>query len=163
MTIVKIKNLKGRITGYRARRGRVVADGENAKHAAANLEIAVDKALDDLTIGTHIIRWQGHILVIAPTIWNSWSYWIDDFSDSQYNCSGFATMEESRVNAFHHLAQNLWSLEMIDDIGFCAAIPINEQKQKEILSWIKWQRSYAANKAAGMSDTEAHKATCIAA
>lgn len=156
MKIVKIKNLKGRITGYRARRGQVTGDGELPKIAQAHLEQNIDAALDRLTMGTQILTWRDHRVLVIPTIYD-WSYWIDAF-ETRYTVSGMQTMEDARTSAFYHLAQNLWNHDCQDDDAFCADIPISEPKQKEILSWIKWQRSYRAYREQGMSDTQAHAA-----
>ncbi len=155
-TVKKLKTLKGRIVGYAASIGEVTVEGPTPSEAATNCERAVLQALARLDRRATIGSWRGHTYVIAPTI-DGWSYWLDTFSPGYGVTIGKPDREDAEDGALTHLAQNIWESD-VDDEAFVVGLP--PKAKTDIASWIRFQRSYAALKAEGKSDNEAHRLAC---
>jgi hypothetical protein len=156
-TVKKLKTLKGRIVGYDASIGEVTTEGPTPREAAANCERAVLQALARLDRRATIGSWRGHVYVIAPTI-DGWSYWLDTFSPGYGVTIGKSDREDAEDGALSHLAQNVWTLDVSDDAAFVVGLP--PKAKADITGWIRFQRSYAALKAEGKTDNEAHRLAC---
>jgi hypothetical protein len=158
-TVRKVKDFRGRITGHKATLGPVKWSGRDPKHAANQCEQAAMLALDRLDRGAYIGKWRGHLYVVSPTI-DGWAYWIDTFSATDYvvPCAAGAAREWAIDSALQHLAQNVWELDCRDDAAFVDGLPLDAAAK--IMAWIGFQRRYAAEKAAGKSDVEAHRLAC---
>jgi len=151
-TIKKLKNLRGKITGYRARYGVQQAEGETAKAAALNVETAVLNALMRLDRGTHIGVWRGHTYVIAPD-GDGWRYWIDTFSRTDYWCMTNGTRDEVQDIAMRGLAQTTWTREVEDDVAFVEGL--SYPVRRELVTYFNWQRAYAVARDKGETDESA--------
>ena len=62
---------------------------------------------------------------------------------------------EALDRARHHVAQNAWTPDCIDDAAFIAGANLRPDTARELAGWITWQRRYATHKATGMTDNEA--------
>ena len=156
-TVSKVKNMRGRITGYEARIGEVTAEGSTPAEATERCERSVLATLMRLDCGAIVGGWRGHTYFVAPTL-HGWEYWIDTFTRLDYSVRREGTREEVKNNALHHLAQNVWDHDVADDREFVAGLP--GEIAKEILGWISFQRSYLALKAEGKTDEECHRLAC---
>jgi hypothetical protein len=154
--VVKVKNMHGRITGYRATIGPVTADGATARLADEACVSATRDALDRLAAGSVIRRWRGHVYVVSPGI-NAWEYWCDTFSADNYRVSMRSTASPSDTvcAALFHLAQNVWAPDVTDDAAFIVDLPT--KIHAELLSWFGWQRRYKAARDAGYDDSAARQ------
>jgi hypothetical protein len=155
-TVLKRKDSRGRITGYVAHIFSVDSPlCATAVEASAACERETLAALHRLDRGTRIFKWQGHTVVVAPTI-EGWSYWIDTSTRTDFDShvAGSATREDAENAALSHLAQNVWE-PVFDDVSFLATLP--PSVASELAPWIRFQRSYATLRAAGKSDAEAHR------
>ena len=155
-SVQKCKNIRGRITGYRASIGPVEVTAPIEAQANAECEQSTLNALARLERGTHVIVWRGHTVVVAPTV-DGWSYYLDTFSRDygiRFQSARGPTREDAEDNALHHLAQCLWTLDVENDNEFLIGLP--KSVQGELRGWIAFQRSYAALRATGASDVEAH-------
>ena len=160
-TVSKIKNIRGRITGYVAYIGEVRAEGKTPKEASEKCEREAYDALARLDYGPLLGTWRGHAYVISPTI-TGWEYWIDTFSRVDYSvkCETANTREDVRWRALSHMAQNLWTVDVNDD-EFLADLP--SSVVDTLKSWIRFQREYARlAKEGGRSDSEIHRLACEA-
>lgn len=150
-TVSKIKNMRGRITGYEARIGEVTAEGRNVGEASAACEANVLSALMRLDRGGLVLQWRGHFYIVAPTL-DGWDYWIDTSTRGTFQPHS-GNRDEVAANALHHLAQNVWTRD-VDDREFLASLPA--EVSRELSTWIKFQRAYTVLKADGKTDNEAH-------
>jgi hypothetical protein len=150
-TVKKIKAMRGRIVGYSAHIGEVKAEGATPTEASEACDRAVALALARLDRGVEIGSWRGHTYIVFPTV-EAWGYWIDTSSVRSY--VGVSEREEAQDAALHHLAQNLWGPE-VNDESFLVGLPLSVAS--ELARWIRFQRSYAALRAEGKSDIEAHR------
>lgn len=163
-TIRKVKTIRGRIDGYKATFGPIESGAHpTPKEAALACEHETLLALVRLDRGARVLRWRGHTAVVMPTV-NGWTYWIDTASrPDTIQVSTGETREDAENNALHHLAQNVWTLDVKDDEAFLSAEPGTEENGlpygvRDLLRpWIHWQRDYARLRAEGLSDTEAHQ------
>jgi hypothetical protein len=157
--IHKHKTMRGRISGYSATaygvEGSVMA---TPAEAVTQCEQTMSDALARLARGGRILIWRGHTVVISPTLLG-WEYWIDTSTRTDMAQRGPAAREDVEDDALHHLAQNLWT-EREDDEAFVLGLP--SRVQQELRGWIRFQRAYAAARAEGKSDTEAHRIGCEA-
>jgi hypothetical protein len=151
-TIEKVKNMRGRVTGYRAKLGEVVAEGKTAAEAFEACEKKVLLALERLDRGAIVRTWRGHSYTVAPTI-VGWEYMLDTFT-GYYGVNVNGSREDAEDAALHHLAQQLWTTED-DDETFVRILP--SKVAREILRWCAWQRRFATLKAEGKTDNEAHQ------
>lgn len=151
-TIKKLKDLRGRIKGYRARYGVFSAEGETAKAAELNVETHVLQSLMRLDVGTLIGQWRGHTYVVAPDT-SGWRYWTDVFSRVDYWVTvGTGSKEEAVHDALSHTAKTVWTREVIDT-EFVEGLPV--AIQKELIRYFNWQRAYAVAAEGGANDTQA--------
>lgn len=154
-TLKKRKNVRGRIVGHGAMFAGIIGEGPTPKEAIESCEVRVRAALERLKRGTLVGTWRGHAYVISPTQ-EGWQYWIDTHSRTDYavGMPSDKNRDEAQDAAMFALAQGLWTLEVENDVTFVDGLsyPI----RTELLSWIAWQRRYAAAKVTGKSDTEAH-------
>ena len=153
ITIHKQKSARGRITGYSAHNDVMHAEGNTPAEAKANLDKDVINCLGRLARGPIMNRWNNHNWIVWPTI-EGWAYWIDTFSIGYY-IAGIESKERAVESAMHHLAQSIWELSCADDDEFLRGLP--DKSSADLKHWIKWQRSYAALKAQGKTDNEAHQ------
>lgn len=154
-TITKVKNLRGRITGYRAAIGPVEREGKTAKEAAQACEQAALEALGRLDNGSEIKRWRDRVYIVIPTT-EGWKYWMDGFC-SDYFVGPYQRHEDANGAALHHLAQNLWDHDQ-DDATFGEGLP--PKVRADVEQWIRFQRAYKLHKAAGRTDNECHRLAC---
>ncbi len=156
--LAKLKNLRGKITGHRATIGVLRAEGETPKAAELNVETEVLKALLRLERGTVIRVWNAHTFVVFPDT-GGWRYWLDIFTPSgsthSYSVQCPGDREDAEDAALFHLAQMIWTPEIADDAAFMDGLPAGVVKK--LTSYFEWQRKYAAAKAAGHSDEDAHQ------
>lgn len=159
-TITKLKDARGRITGYRATLGPIGEDGTcdgNTPAAAIELcETACLAALRRLDSGTECRTWCGHTYAIVPTS-QGWAYWLDTLSGGRTQ-GAYSTHEECNARALHHLAQHVWTHDCADDAAFTLELP--PAVRGEIAQWIRFQRAYSRHAATGKSDTECHRLAC---
>ncbi len=155
--LAKLKNLRGKITGHRATIGVLRAEGETPKAAALNVETEVLKALLRLDRGTVIRVWRGHTFIVFPDT-GGWRYWLDIFTPSgsthNYSVQCPGDREDAEDAALFHLAQMIWTPEVNDD-EFLSELPTSVMQKLE--AYFQWQRRYAAAKAEGKSDEDAHQ------
>ena len=158
-TIAKVKNMRGRIEGYRATIGPVEAIRATPKEAAEACELAARQALARLARGTIVCTWQGHAMAITPTV-DGWSYWIDTMSapDVRIACPTSHDELAAYEAALSHLAQGAWEPDA-DDRAFVEWIP-SARVRGRIAEWIGFQREYTKARAAGAGDVEAHRLGC---
>lgn len=160
-TIRKIKDIRGRkVRGYEASLGALTsAHCDTSKAAIEDLEYLTIKAIDRLANGPTIARWQGHQLVVYPTL-AGWGYWLDTFSSTKYGCDvGDKDPIEAYNRAVYHLAQNIWTADT-DDHELLAAVP-DVAKRAELAGWIAFQRAYLSIKAMGQTaENDLHAAAC---
>ena len=157
----KVKNVQGRMTGYKASVGAV----NGGQHETPSLAVdACDKeilaALYRLDRGTRIFAWRGHTIVVSPTV-NGWDYWIDTSTQGH----GVASVpcgdrEAAEDYALHHLAQGLWTHDVANDETLLEGLP--PSVQAELRPWIRFQRRYRDLRSQGLSDTDAHRQACEA-
>ena len=156
-TITKLKDVRGRITGYRAALGSVEADGTTPALAGEACEAATLDALQRLDNGTDVHEWRGHHYIVAPTT-HGWSYWLDTFS-SDFFMGPYPRHEEANGAALHHLAQHVWDHDVADDAAFTGDLP--PKVRSEIRGWIRFQRAYKRIAAeGGRTDNEVHRLAC---
>jgi hypothetical protein len=157
----KLKNARGRITGYRATLGDglIVCDAPTPAEAVADCERFCVDALQRLARGTTVRRWRGHVFVVMPTL-GGYAYWLDTFPDTYTVSRGRETHEEAYGAALHHLAQNLWEHDE-DDAAFVADLP--PRVRTDVEHWIRFQRAYKVERDRGRSDVDAHRLACEAA
>lgn len=155
-TIRKLKDIRGRrIVGYNARFALAEGNGPDPSTATARCEEALHAAMSRLDRATLIGRWRDHVYVVFPTL-HGWSYWIDTFTHADYTIAcGLSDREGAQDSAMHHLAQNLWTLDVESDDAFIEGLSTKVREQ--LRSWILFQRSYARLKAEGKTDAEAHR------
>jgi hypothetical protein len=139
--------------GYSANIGEVSAGGASPSEATEACERAVMAALERLDCGPVLSSWRGHTYVVFPTT-GGWGYWVDTSSCRNYVGGD---RESAKHSALHHLAQNLWTAD-VSDSDFVFTLP--PSVASEISRWIRFQRSYAALRAEGKSDVEAHRLAC---
>lgn len=153
----KLKNARGRITGYEAGFGPIVAQGATPQEAQENCERAVRSALDRLERGADVARWRDRVWAVFPTV-EGWSYWIETGCDGRGQPARVgATREDATDQALHHLAQNLWE-HSADDATFTQGLPSAVAAQ--LSDWIGFQRLYVAHRSNGKTDVEAHRLAC---
>ncbi len=151
-TIKKLKDLRGRIKGYRARYGVLTAEGETAKAAELNVETHVLQSLMRLDAGTLIGTWRGATYVVAPDT-SGWRYWTSVFSRPDYWVTlGTGTKEDAIHDALSHTAKTIWHRHW-DDTIFVEGLPV--KVQKELIWYFNWQRAYAVAVEQGHNDTQA--------
>lgn len=162
----KKKNIRGRIVCHTATIGPFEGQGETPALAVEAVESAVTGALARLDRGVFVHVWRGHVAVVAPST-GGWVYWIDTMSlPGQTQEAGNETREQAMDRALHHLAQNVWDpLAACDtdairdyDRAFVEGLPADVAT--EITRWIGFQRRYAALRAEGKTDNEAHRLAC---
>jgi hypothetical protein len=153
----KLKNARGRITGYEASFGPVRAEGATPEQARDLCAVAVHAALERLERGANVSRWRDHVWAVYPTE-QGWHYWIETGCDGRgHPARQGATREDAEHQALHHLAQNLWG-EASDDATYTQGLP--PAVASEIESWIAFQRLYVRHRSNGKSDVEAHRLAC---
>jgi len=154
-TLTKHKDPRGRVKGHVATIGPIAIEGPTPSLAATKCSEEVLAALVRLDRGPRVLRWKGHVVIVAPML-DGWGYWFGGAAGSS-SVGLFQTVrgerEDAEDHALHHLAQNLWSPE-VNDTTFLLGLPI--KVQKELLDWIRWQRDYARLRAEGKTDQEAH-------
>ena len=158
-TITKLKDARGRITGYRAELGAVTRDGKTVAEANEACEHATLEALARLDKGASAHAWNGHTFTIAPDLYG-WSYVLPGHMPQ----SAGENRETAITSALHHLAQVTWTHET-DDAAFLASLPDakrfdGESLASELAGWIRFQRAYKVRAAQGLSDTECHRLAC---
>jgi hypothetical protein len=154
-TIVKLKDVRGRITGYRASIGTVEREGKSPAEACAACEAATLDALQRLDNGSDVHRWQGHVYLLAPTTYG-WGYWLDTFSEGYSAHGPYPSHEEANGAALHHLAQNVWTHDVADDAAFTGDLP--PKVRSDVRQWIRFQRAYKRIAAeGGHNDNEIHR------
>ena len=155
-SVGKLKNSRGRIVGYVASIGPVQTESYamTPTEASTACERETLAALERLDRGTRVFQWQGHTVVVAPTV-HGWSYWFDTLSRTDLaNHVGAPTREDAENAALHHLAQHVWE-PVFDDADFLATLP--PSVARDISRWIHFQREYTRIRAEGKSDVEAHR------
>jgi hypothetical protein len=169
-TVRKVKDIRGRrVVGHKAKFGPVECMRPTPKEAALTCEHETLSALARLDRGARVLRWRGHVAVVAPTL-EGWSYWVDTLSNPYFMTTPKQDREDAENDALHHLAQGAWNLDVPDDEAFLNAEPSADGVTEEcglpyivrdlLRPWIRWQRSYAALRAKGFSETEAHQKAC---
>jgi hypothetical protein len=153
-TITKLKNARGRIVGYRARMSDLQEiDRPTAAAAAVACEAMLDAYLRDHQRGSLTRRLFERDLYLEPCRYAPGFTYRLQGSDCIHG--PYETREAAEERAVFHGAQNAWTLET-DDAAFFAAIPL-ETVRRELAPWVRWQRAYAAARAAGMNDAEARQ------
>jgi hypothetical protein len=149
--ITKLKNARGRIVGYRARIGDLQEIDRPTVAEAKTACLAMLAAyLRDHQRGSLTLRLFDRDMMLEPCRYAPGFTYRLQGSDCVHG--PYETREATEDRAVFHCAQNAWTLET-DDAAFFAAIP--PQTVKELAPWVRWQRAYAAARAAGMSDHEA--------
>jgi len=158
-TITKLKNARGRITGYRAAIGPIEADGKTPAEATEACERATLDTLSRLERcrSVRALTWQGRTFVVAPTL-DGWSYWLDTFSQGYSNMLPPSSFEDASDRAMHHLAQHVWNHDVEDDAAFVASLPSGIRS--DLTGWIRFQRAYKIREAEGRNDNETHRLAC---
>jgi hypothetical protein len=153
-TITKLKNARGRIVGYRARIGDLQEiDRPTAAAVAVACEAMLEAYLRDHQRGSLTLRLFDRDLYLEPCRYAPGFTYRLQGSDCIHG--PYETREAAEDRAVFHCAQNAWTLET-DDAVFFAAIPL-ETVRRELASWVRWQRAYAAARAAGMDDAQARQ------
>lgn len=153
----KKKSIKGRITCHTARIGPIEGQGETPSLAAEACGASVTSALSRLDEGLKVIKWQGHVAIVAPDV-SGWVYWIDTGESHNRHYVGCITRDAAIASALHHLAQNVWTPDVADDGAFLVGLPADVVS--DMARWIGFQRRYAALRADGKTDVEAHRLAC---
>jgi hypothetical protein len=154
--ISKLKNAKNRIIGYLASNEFMDSEGKSAQEANTNLESLVIKAMKNLEQETGIIIWEGHTIVVFPTL-HGWKYWMDEFSRSDYSIGYYDTKKDAADHAYLSLAQQVWNHDSDDD-DLLSKLPM--WSHHEMKSWIKFQRSYREFQLQGLSPDMCHQKAC---
>ena len=153
--VTKVKDARGRITGYRATIGPIDREGKTVAEASAACERATLEALARLDKGASAHQWNGHTFTIAPDSWG-WSYVLPGFMP--HNAG--ADRDTAIRSAQFHLAQVTWTHET-DDTAFLASL--REDVASELAGWIRFQRAYKRIAAeGGRTDNEIHRLACEA-
>jgi len=159
-TVTKLKDVRGRITGYRAAIGPIEREAKTPADAVVACEAATLLALRRLDHGPQFSQRWGHVYCVAPTLYG-FAYWLDTWGAwgaGQSVQGAYATHEEANAHALRHLAQNVWTHDT-DDAAFLAVLP-EEVVRAEVAQWIRFQRAYFVRKAEGRSDVECHRLAC---
>lgn len=83
-TVRKVKDIRGRrVVGHKAKFGPVECMRPTPKEAALTCEHETLSALARLDRGARVLRWRGHVAVVAPTL-EGWSYWVDTLSNPYF-------------------------------------------------------------------------------
>ena len=153
--VTKVKDARGRITGYRATIGPIYREGKTVAEASAACERATLEALARLDKGASAHQWNGHTFTIAPDSWG-WSYVLPGFMPQNAG----DTRETALRTAQFHLAQVTWTHD-VDDAEFLASLP--DAVASELAGWIRFQRAYKRIAAeGGHAETEIHRLACEA-
>lgn len=112
----KLKNPRGRITGYRAnlldQSGSVITseDAPTAVEAQANLFQTIQRGMKALCQNPTLLRWRGHVALVYPTFGGYWAYgFIPDDKTSPASSSGcIDNKKEALRQARRHLADKGW-------------------------------------------------------
>lgn len=151
-TIKKLKDLRGRIKGYRAHLGPLNADAATSKEAVAALDLHLRATMKRLDEGTLIGTWRSTTYVVAPDT-TGWRYWTSVFSRVDYWVTvGTGTKEDAVNDALSHTAKTIWHRHW-DDTIFVEGLPV--KIQKELIWYFNWQRAYAVAVEQGHNDTQA--------
>lgn len=154
--VTKIKNVRGRITGYRASVESIEAEAPTEKEAIDACERAVIAARLRLDHGgTHGETW-GHHWSVWPTV-SGWAYALDTFQDRyQIDRPANETREAACDAAIVHLGQNVWEHTVNDDT-FLSFAPASARSA--LAQWIAFQRAYIAAPSTA-TPTEKHRWAC---
>lgn len=147
---------------YRVTRGCLTGEGATKQLAKADLEKQIQWVLTEHGTTTEV-RF-GHVLIISaqPGGFQSEFLMPDDLAKHGLSkaCTSFHGMRElSSVlqGCRLHLAQAAWSLDC-DDGDHMLRSGLNPEHARMLADWMNWQRRYAKNIAAGMTQNEAHHA-----
>jgi hypothetical protein len=151
----KKKSIRGRITCHTATIGPIEGQGETPGLAVEACDAGVMGALKRLHDGVKVIEWRGHVAIVAPDV-SGWAYWID--TGESLHFVGSITRDAAIASALHHLAQNVWTPDVADDGAFLVDLPADVVS--DMARWIGFQRRYAALRADGKTDVEAHRLAC---
>jgi hypothetical protein len=140
----KTKNVRGRITGFWAKFGDVIAHGDTP--AAAKLALESDLARVAMSHHTRITLFHGHAIVVSFSCMQ-WQYTIIDPEDLTASltknkehfssCSGYDSQQSAYRAARMHLADNL-SVSS-PDVAFTIA---DERDHSELRNRIEQRKQY---------------------
>lgn len=171
--IQTLKNMKRRITGYRASFGPVSVDVKSSlpypkQVAAEALEKALRETLARVEQGAVVVQWtppipgaQQETIVVWPAI-EGWGGWCSVFSSGSYSEFSGGARESLVTSLVQHVMQQAWTVD-IDDEALIASVPTwsgqapttRTTLQKELRSYFHWQREYRRLRAKGFDDKTA--------
>ena len=143
-------------------RGQLTGEGKTKSEARADLERQIDRALSPY--GLWMETRHGCVLIVASTlsgfetkvlfpqdiVVHGMRHW------SGCHMSGL-DIRDAVMSVRMHAAQSIWTADH-DDAQLIADSGLDNTRELE--SWIRFQRSYIAHKANGMTDAQAHAMSC---
>lgn len=145
-------------------RGCLQGEGPTKREALIDLNKQVDWACQYNPL--HVETYLGWVIVVAP---NSYGYSAMSFDptegDKVHSFRAFVGRGPIEREIRHqrlHVAQMVWSGALLaaHDEEFIETAKLDEEGTRELRSWIKFQRLYAAHKAAGATPAECHERAC---
>jgi hypothetical protein len=138
-------------------RGVLTGQGATKTEAKANLEGQIDWAIAEDKL--HVERRFDWLIVIARDN-QGWTSKMVDMTaphGTEFGSScgqGPALFGKVLMESRLHAGQNAWRHEK-NDAEHIAATGLDAQKERELASWIRFQRAYKAEKDNGATDAEA--------
>lgn len=151
--VAKVKNARGRITGYRASLCGLSAEGATKQEALAALDVHLRDTVARFAVGTTIGQWAGHTYVVSPSV-DGYQTWVDVYSRTDYSVASCGPRGTAIISALRSIAQQIWTHDT-DDEALYASLPDVDGRAElidELRSYLSWQRNYKRYRDVGYDD-----------